>query len=198
MKVFIIYAHPGGGYDGSFVPHAKNSFIAGLEAAGHEYVISDLCKMDFNADMSEAEYFRESNLRTDLPVPPDVLAEQEKINSADAIVFIFPVFWADAPAKLKGWFDRVWTYGFSYGENRTMKTLEKALVLCIAGNPLEQIKQTGQYDALKTSMLSDRIHDRAKSKKMIILDGTSKFNPALRESNWEKHLKTAFAAGREL
>lgn len=33
---------------------------------------------------------------------------------------------------------------------------------------------------------------------MIILDGTTKFNPELRQANWEKHLKTAFEAGKNL
>jgi NAD(P)H dehydrogenase (quinone) len=198
MKIFIVYAHPGGDNEDSFVIHAKNSFIDGLKEANHEYIISDLYKMNFVSDMSEAEYFRESNMSTDLPVPPDVLAEQEKINSCDAIVFIFPVFWADVPAKLKGWFDRVWTYGFAYGENRKMKTLEKGLVLCIAGNPIAQLKETGQYDSLKITMLNDRLHDRAKIKELVILDGTSKFNPTLRKCNWETHLKTAFYAAINL
>lgn len=33
------------------------------------------------------------------------LIEQEKIQNSDAIVFIYPIFWTEAPAKLVGWFD---------------------------------------------------------------------------------------------
>ena len=61
-------------------------------------------------------------------VNPDPESEHEKINSSDAIVFIYPVFWTEAPAKLVGWFDRVWSYGFAYGE-KTMKVLDKAVIL---------------------------------------------------------------------
>jgi len=31
---------------------------------------------------------------------------------------------------------------------------------------------------------------------MIILDGTTKFNPELRQANWDKHLQYVFDTGR--
>ena len=194
MKVFIVYAHPS---DDSFTRHVKDSFISGLEAAGHSYVLSDLYKMGFCSDMSEAEYLRESNYREDLPLPDDVTIEQGKINSSDAIVFIYPVFWTEAPAKLVGWFSRVWTYGFAYGE-RTMKQLEKGLVICIAGHPIQHLKEYGHYDSMKTVMLGDRLFDRVKQKGFVVLDATSKHDIVKRTANWDKHLKTAFEAGYTL
>jgi NAD(P)H dehydrogenase (quinone) len=194
MHIFIVYTHPS---EDSFTSHVRDEFIRGLQAASHTYEISDLYKMNFQTDMSEAEYLRESNYNDKLPVREDVIAEQEKINRCDVIVFIYPVFWTEAPAKLVGWFDRVWTYGFAYG-NRKMKKLKKAIVLCIAGHTIEHLKEYGHYDAMKTVMLDDRIFDRAESKEMIILDGTTKFNPELRQANWGKHLKTAFETGKNL
>jgi len=157
-------------------------------------VLSDLYRMNFNADMSEAEYQREAFYRRELPVPADVDAEQEKINASDAIAFIFPLFWTDAPAKLVGWFNRVWTYGFAYGENRTMKLLEKGLVICSAGNTMEYFHTTGILTALEKMMLEDRLFDRVKTRELIILDGTSREKP-LREENWNTHLERAFQAG---
>jgi len=156
-----------------------------------------LYKMNFTTDISENEYKREAFYRADLPVPEDVRAEHEKINSSDAIVFIYPVFWTDAPAKLVGWFDRVWTYGFAYGDNRSIKVLEKGLVICVAGNTLEYFEETGLGDAMKKVMLRDRFFDRVKSRDMIILDATSRELPE-RDSNREKHLKRAFEAGAEI
>jgi len=194
MVVFIVYAHPS---EDSFTRNIRDRFISGLTSAGHSYIISDLYKMNFITDMSKAEYDREAYYRRELPVPPDVAAEQEKINSSDAIVFIFPLFWSDAPAKLVGWFDRVWTYGFAYGENRTMKLLEKGLVICSAGNTMEYFQRTGILGALEKVMLEDRLFDRVKHKELIILDGTSRETP-LREQNWEKHLERAFRAGAEI
>lgn len=194
MNVFIVYAHPS---NDSFSSHVRDSFIEGLKTAGHSYVISDLYKMDFKTDMSEAEYLRESNYKEDLPLPDDVIIEQEKINSSDAIVFIYPVFWTEAPAKLVGWFDRVWTYGFAYG-NRKMKKLDKGLAICVTGHSLSHLKEYGHYESMKTVMLGDRMFDRVKKKEMIVLDSMTKYSMEARQANWDKHLKTAFEAGRTL
>jgi NAD(P)H dehydrogenase (quinone) len=194
MKVFIVYAHPS---EDSFTYQICREFIAGLTEAGHSYILSDLYKMKFNGDMTESEYLREAYYRRDLPVAQDVISEQEKINSSDAIAFIFPLFWSDAPAKLVGWFDRVWTFGFAYGENRTMKRLEKGLVMCSAGNTMEYFQRTGILGALEKTMLEDRLFDRVKTKELIILDGTSR-ETKLREENAEKHLKRAFLAGKTI
>ncbi|MDR0456456.1 MAG: NAD(P)H-dependent oxidoreductase [Treponema sp.] len=191
MQAFIVYAHPS---EDSFTRHIRDSFMAGLESSGHSYIISDLYKMNFKSDISEAEYLREAHYRREVSVPADVIAEHEKINSSDAIVFIFPLFWSDAPAKLVGWFNRVWTFGFAYGENRSMKQLEKGLVLCSAGNTMEYFHHTGILNALEKVMLEDRLFDRVKSKELIIMDGTSRENP-LREQNWDDHLERAFQAG---
>lgn len=194
MKVLIIYAHPS---EDSFTRHAKDNFIKGLESAGHTYIISDLYKMNFTTDMNEVEYLRDSNYRNDDSLAQDVKAEQEKINSCDIIAFIYPVFWTEAPAKLVGWFDRVWSYGFAYGE-RTMKKLEKGLVICITGHSLQHLKDYGHLESMKTVMLGDRLFDRVKSKNMIVLDSMTKYNKVIRDENWDRHLLTAFEAGRTL
>ncbi|GHV87268.1 flavodoxin family protein [Spirochaetia bacterium] len=194
MKVFIVYAHPSAD---SFTRHVRDRFIAGLESAGHRYILSDLYKMNFKTDMSEAEYQREAWYRLDAPLSADVLAEQKKINDSDAVVFIYPVFWSEAPAKLVGWFDRVWTYGFAYGNNRAMKQLEKGLMICIAGNTMEYFHETGLLDAMEKVMLRDRLFDRVKHKEMIVLDNTSREFPA-REENWEKNLERIFAAAQNI
>jgi NAD(P)H dehydrogenase (quinone) len=191
MRVFIVYTHPGGV---SFTREALDSFIRGLESAGHTWVLSDLYKMNFKTDISEAEYLREAYYRRELPVPADVEAEQEKINSSDAIVFIYPVFWSDVPAKLKGWFDRVWTYGFAYGESRGMKQLEKGLILCVAGNTMAYFEETGLLEAMERVMLRDRFFDRVKTKEMIVLDDMSREFPN-RERNRRERLRRAFEAG---
>ena len=188
MQVFIVYAHPS---EDSFTKNVLDEFVRGLENKGHNYTISDLYKMNFRSDISEAEYLREANYREDLPLETDVIAEQDKINLSDMIVFIYPVFWSEAPSKLVGWFDRVWTYGFAYGK-KTMKVLHKALVLCITGRTVEHLKEHGQYESMKNIMLDDRLYDRVTEKEMIFLDGTTRFYPELRKNNWNKHLKKVY------
>lgn len=194
MHVFVVYTHPS---DDSFTSHVRDRFIKGLIDNGHTYEISDLYKMGFRTDMSEEEYLRESNYSTASPVPDDVLVEQDKINRCDAIVFIYPVFWTEAPAKLVGWFDRVWTYGFAYGD-RSMKTLDKALCLCVAGHTVERLKEYGHLESMRTVMLGDRIFDRAREKEMIVLGGTTRADEKLRAANWDRHLQTVYDAAARL
>ena len=194
MKVFIVYCHPS---EDSFTWHIRDSFIKGLESCGHSYIVSDLYNMNFISDMSEAEYKREAFYKLDAPLPSDILAEQEKINSSDIIVFIYPLFWSEAPAKLVGWFNRVFTYGFAYGDNRSIKTLEKALVLISAGNTLDYFEETGIGSAMKKVFLDDRLFDRVKQKEMIIFEATSR-ELEERKLNWDRHLKHAFELGAGL
>ena len=46
--------------------------------------------------------------------PKDVLAQQEKVARADGLAFIAPIIWMNLPAILRGWVERVFTYGFVY------------------------------------------------------------------------------------
>ena len=46
--------------------------------------------------------------------PKDVLREQERVARADGLAFIAPVYWLGFPAILKGWVERVFTYGFAF------------------------------------------------------------------------------------
>ena len=193
MKIFIVYCHPS---EDSFTKNMCDAFIKGVTDSGNEYIISDLYKMGFQTDMTEEEYIRDANYRNTPNVAKDILAEQEKINSSDAIAFIYPVFWTEAPAKLVGWFDRVWTYGFAYGE-KTMKELDKAVILCSAGNPIEHLEEYGLLDSMKRVMLGDRLFGRAKQMEFIVFDNTSRENE-LREKNWDANLQKAYEIGKGL
>ena len=193
MKVFIVYCHPS---EDSFTRHVRDAFIRGIVDAGHEYVLSDLYAMGFRTDMSEQEYLRDANYTTEPPLAADVLAEQAKVNGADALAFIYPVFWTEAPAKLVGWFDRVWTYGFAYGE-RTMKTLDKALFLVTAGNKMERLVQFGLLDSMKKVMLGDRLFNRVRTSDFVVFDGMTKKLDS-RQENWDANLQTAYRKGRDL
>ncbi|MGZ4386412.1 MAG: NAD(P)H-dependent oxidoreductase [Gaiellaceae bacterium] len=47
-------------------------------------------------------------------LPKDVLAQQRKVAAADGLAFIAPIMWMNFPAILRGWMERVFTYGFVY------------------------------------------------------------------------------------
>ena len=192
MKVFIVYCHPS---EDSFTRNLRDAFIKGITDSGNEYVMSDLYAMGFDPVMTEQQYLRDAYYRNTDFNEEDVLAEHEKINSSDAIAFIYPVFWTEAPAKLVGWFDRVWTYGFAYGDKK-MKMLDKAMILCSAGNSIDKLEQFGLLASMKKVMLGDRLINRAKKLEFVVFDSTSREKPE-RNSCWDENLKKAYEKGRD-
>ncbi|MDR1412465.1 MAG: NAD(P)H-dependent oxidoreductase [Actinomycetes bacterium] len=194
VDVHIVYAHPG---KHSLTHEVLASFLRGLGDAGRTHSISDLYAMGFNPVLGLADYEREHNYRADDCLPADVVAEQGKLNAADVWAFIYPVWWTDCPAILKGWFDRVWTVGFAY-KPRAVVPARKALVICTAGHTEAHLRETGCYQAMETTMLTDRLYDRAKEKEFILLGGSE----ALQGSEWEQqkslHMTTAYRLGRDL
>lgn len=191
MKVFIVYCHPS---EDSFTRNVRDAFIKGIVDSGNEYVLSDLYKMNFQTDMSEKEYLRDSNYRNTPDLAEDVLAEQAKINASDAIAFIYPVFWTEAPAKLVGWFDRVWTYGYAYGE-KTMKLLDRGLILCTAGHVTADLEKFNLLPSMKKVMFGDRLFRRVRDAEFVVFDGMTKACSS-REENWSRNLELAYGKGK--
>ncbi len=174
MKIQIIYCHPS---KKSYTYEILEQLKLSLENEKLEYKISDLYEMNFQTDMSEEEYEREGFAKTNLPIPNDVKQEQQKMEKADCIIFIYPVWWSDCPSKLKGWFDRVYSVGYAYGydesnEIEKMKTLKYGLVICTAGHSNEFLKEIGIAESMRNVMIDDRLGERFEEKELIILGGT--------------------------
>ncbi len=185
MHTLIVYVHPS---EKSFTFEVKNEITNALDKKGWSWEVSDLYKQDFKTDMSESEYIREAFYKKDIPLPEDVVTEQEKILKAKNIIFVYPVFWTEAPAKLVGWFDRVWTLGFAY-EDCIMPNFENVLFIAIAGNTMEHLTNKGFAKSMETVMCGDRIGTRAKNCSIKILTETSR-GMANRERMIEEHLLT--------
>jgi NAD(P)H dehydrogenase (quinone) len=47
-------------------------------------------------------------------IPGIIALHQKKVAAADGLAFIAPIYWLGFPTILKGWFERVFTYGFAY------------------------------------------------------------------------------------
>ncbi|TFW19448.1 NAD(P)H-dependent oxidoreductase [Duganella callida] len=106
MNILIVYAHP----DAHSLNAALKDFaVARLQGAGHTVRVSDLYAMEWNATLQAAEIPEQVHHRA------DILREQEKLLWADTVIFQFPLWWFSMPAIMKGWVERVYTYGFGYG-----------------------------------------------------------------------------------
>ncbi|MEO3751935.1 NAD(P)H-dependent oxidoreductase [Streptomyces sp. B6B3] len=166
--VHVVYAHPS---ERSFTREVLDAFLGGLDAAGHTRTVSDLYSMAFRSELTPEEYERESGRRPAARVPDDVAAEHAKLAAADVWAFVYPVWWADCPARLKGWFDRVWTVGFAH-KPAALHVARQALVLCTAGYTLAELDASGCYQAMRTTMLTDRVGGRARSSEFVVFGGS--------------------------
>lgn len=172
MNILIVYSHPS---KKSYTFQVLKQLKSLIAKQNWNLEISDLYEMNFQSDMSENEYEREGFIKIELPVSDDVLAEHQKIEKADCIIFLYPVWWSDCPAKLKGWFDRVYSVGYAYGQTETsqkMKTIPLGLVICTAGHPNGFLKEIGIAQSIQNIMLNDRLGKRFENKEMLILGGT--------------------------
>ncbi|MDQ0041398.1 NAD(P)H-dependent oxidoreductase [Variovorax boronicumulans] len=111
MHALIVVSHP----DSRSLTHAvARSFAEGVEESGkHTTEIADIAAEGFQAAFNQADraaYFLQK------PLPPDILREQERIDRADALVLVYPVYWWSFPGQLKGWIDRVFSNGWAYDE----------------------------------------------------------------------------------
>lgn len=197
MHAHIVFAHPS---RESFSAAVAQAFRRGLAESRHTWTDSDLYAMGFQTDMDQAQYRREVSLKPVGDVPVDVRAEQELVDAADILVFVYPVWWSDVPAKLKGWFDRVFTRGWAYcyaanGARSSRIRPRRALVICPAGHTAEHLEETGIAAAMRTIMLGDRLANAGLTQgAMEILGGMMPGDDTWREAN----LRRAYELGRDL
>ena len=149
MKVLVVYAHPN---PESFNHAVLEEFTKGLKDAGHSIEVADLHKIGFDPRITPEDLaqFRGGKM------PDDVLAQQEKVKEADALVFISSIIWGSLPAMLKGWMDRVFSAGFSHRAPRKgeigpqgLLTHKKALIINTTMLPEPMYKNLGLESAIK-------------------------------------------------
>ena len=84
--------------------------------------------------------------------PPDVRQEQEFIEWADLLTFVYPIWWTGMPAMLKGYVDRVFCQGFAYcPQGDTVKGLlngKKVLIFNTTGLPSPFYTSQGMHEAM--------------------------------------------------
>lgn len=109
MRILVVHAHP---VASSFNASLFRMTVERLAASGHQVDSIDLYKDGFNPVMSEDEQLNYHDLETNRkPVETYV----DRLLKAEALVLVYPVWNYGFPAILKGWFDRVFLPGVSFG-----------------------------------------------------------------------------------
>ena len=127
MKTLIVLAHP---EPASFTSSLARHGAATLERAGHAVDLADLYAMNFDPvsdrrnflepadparfDQQAEERFASMHNRFE----PRLQAEMDRVAACDLLVLQFPIWWLGMPAIMKGWIDRVFAIGRTYGGGR--------------------------------------------------------------------------------
>ncbi len=143
MKHLIIYAHPS---TKSF-SHQLMEQLSADNIGFTNTEVRDLYSMNFNPVLSGEEIGDLKNGK----VRKDVLIEQRLIEEADVVSVIYPLWWASFPGILKGYIDRVLSYGFGYVAGKDgiqgLLTDKKVVLHTTMGNSLEQYEANNLLDS---------------------------------------------------
>ena len=150
MHALIVTAHP----DPNSYTHTLVSQVAnGITAGGNSYEIADLAAEHFDPRFNQADF---DQFKCAAPSPADVLAEQQRLDRADALVLVYPIYWWSFPAQLKGWIDRVFTQGWAYDDDgqKVVKKLGKLQVhlLALGAASHRTYLRRGYFSSMRTQI----------------------------------------------
>lgn len=186
MKLLVVFDHP---RRDSFCGAVLERFSAGLAKAGHTVEVADLRAEGFDPRLPVADEPDWDD--GDKVYSAAVLAEQARVASADALAFVFPVWWWSLPATTKGWIDRVWNNGWAYGARKLPQ--QSALLIGAAASSEEAYRKRRYDEAMKIQLIDGIMHycGIARAELVLLHDVTD--DAAARAA----HLDTAFRLGTE-
>lgn len=146
MKYLVVYSHPN---PKSFCHAILETVKEALTAKKHEVIIRDLYALKFNPVLTPSDF---EALATG-KVLPDVKAEQDHIQWADILIYIYPIWWTGLPAMVKGYIDRVFSHGFAFkigvsGAEGLLKG-KKAVILNTQGTPQGYYESSSMSSAIR-------------------------------------------------
>ena len=145
----IIYAHPS---ENSFSNLLKNEVIRDSHVNGYKTIVRDLYKMNFNPVLTPDDL---GQLKSGI-IPEDIKIEQDLVNKSDLLTLIFPLWWAGYPAIIKGYIDRVLSYGFAYRANKNgiegLMGGKKVVLFTSMGNTIAQYEAKNLLGAFRKTL----------------------------------------------
>ncbi|PID37023.1 MAG: NAD(P)H dehydrogenase [Rhodobacterales bacterium] len=188
MRVLTVLDHPN---PESFSAAVAARFMAGARAAGHQAVLADLHAEGFDPRWTLAEAQGGA-------VPADVRREQGRVERADALCMVFPLYWWGMPAMSKGWLERVFSYGWAYDQlddpEGSLLRARPMVGLVPAGARSDAMAREGYTAALELLWNRGTFgYFGFSPRKLEFLNGSTGS-----EARREALLQRAYAAGREI
>jgi len=152
MHALIVVAHP---LPDSLTQAVTAQLAQGIGAASStdSWEIADLISEGFDPRFNREDL---ALFRGDSAPVADIAAEQARLERADALVLVYPLYWWSFPAVLKGWIDRVFNYGWAYEDKDG--TLVKKLgwlpvhLVALGGADRVTLDRHGYEAAMKTQI----------------------------------------------
>ncbi len=149
MTILLILGHQ---HPGSFCHAIAQTAAEELRAAGHEVIFHYLYQEGFDPILPHEEIPKTAE------VHPTIRQHCDEVRRADGYVVVHPNWWAQPPAILKGWLDRVFRQGVAYefgpggaiighlkGKTAVVFTTSNTprdVELSVFGDPLENLWKT--------------------------------------------------------
>lgn len=108
MRILLVLAHP---LTDSFAASVAATAKAALENGGHSVDLLDLYREGFDPRLSEQERRGYFDTPYDTSAADAIVA---RLRAADGLILVFPQWWFNFPAILKGFFDRVFAPGVAF------------------------------------------------------------------------------------
>ena len=143
----LVVDHPRGD---SLTAHVAGRARIRLEADGFSVDLLDLHAEGFDPRMTVSD--EPDWADPDKIYSAEVREHMRRVDAADLIVVVFPVWWFGLPANLKGWFDRVWNHGFAYGRSSARLAGKRMLWLGLAGGSGRSYAEHGLDEMLERQL----------------------------------------------
>jgi len=193
MHAIIVTSHPNPGSLTHTIATRIADGIAG-SAGGHSHEVVDLAAEAFDPRYTQDDI---ALMLGKAKPTPDVAAEHARLDRADALIIVYPVYWWSMPAQLKGWIDRVFTNGWAYSDNgdgKIIKKLDRLKVhlVAIGGADMRTYARHGYFGAMRTQ-IDHGIFDYCGAKVI-----TSELMVPDQANDFTLHLDTAHALGSRI
>jgi putative NADPH-quinone reductase len=138
--ITIVYAHP---LEEGVSAATRDALVEHLRAGNQPYNLINLHQEGFNPVMT-AEERRSFFTGTGESKDPLAHKYQEMLRDTDHLVFVFPIWFYEQPAIVKGFFERVCLPGFGYayterGVVPLLTHIKRLTVLTSSGAPTEML-----------------------------------------------------------
>jgi len=156
VHLLTVFSHP---FTDKYPASVMAAFHEPFRHGGHTIDVLDLHLEGFDPRFTQADHAHFWGG----PMPEGIAEMHHRVEAADRLAFVFPVYWWGMPATMRGWIERVFTGGWAYqygtgvddrGKeplNSMLRSIPTAL-LGIGGSKERTYERYGYDDAMRTQI----------------------------------------------